>query len=153
MGRTDRLRALRGLLGQEQSDRLRRLLGRSGHGTIRMLQDRLGVEADGILGQRTLCALLEEAGLPPVEGPPNPVAFDDQTEHDWYRVPVREQEADPERYPGTPTDERAALFWATCRGCGATIIVDGARPPSEWHEGWSIPRDCNLTIVQDVMES
>ena len=73
--------------------------------------------------------------------------------HDWYRVPVEEQKADSEKYPGHPMDEDSVTFWVLCRRCEATIVAADNESSIHWHKGWRVDKDCDLTVVRDVMES
>jgi len=73
--------------------------------------------------------------------------------HDWYRVPVEEQAADPDKYPGRPMDGDSVTFWASCRGCGGTIVAVNDKSPDRWHEDWVMEEDCNMQVVRDVMGS
>lgn len=125
---------------------------------IQGLQKKLGAVPDGIVGHRTVSVVLGGIGPPPnsmdpslVEVPQTPGRKDGVVEHNWYEVPLEEQKADPKRFPN-PRDG-SDMFWAVCRGCGATIIACNATPSSRWHEGWKMQEDCDMQKVQDVMES
>ena len=78
--------------------------------------------------------------------------------HNWHRVSSEEQKADPKRYPGrmefyNDTDEYYAIFWASCRGCGATIKAANDKPSDRWYEDWAMDEDCDMQVVRDVMDS
>jgi len=75
--------------------------------------------------------------------------------HSWERCPDPESEDGAPRArsprartrgPGVPT------FWVRCTGCGATVVTDGTHFPGACHEGWRMPEDCEVTVVEQIME-
>ena len=43
-------------------------------------------------------------------------------------------------------------FWVRCGGCGAMVVTDEAHFPGECHDGWRMPADCEVTMVEQIME-
>lgn len=74
--------------------------------------------------------------------------------HSWVFCPDPDSVDRDDRRPGAarPAPKSEATFWVRCDGCGALVVTDHESFPGRCHDGWRMPADCEVAVVERIME-